>query len=247
MDIIYDCCAGLDLHLKSIQAHVRRRAEGGAVTTASRKFGTTTAAILSLGDWLAEHGVRKVAMEATGVYWKPVWNLLEERFSLMLVNAQHFHNVPGRKTDAGDAEWLAQLLQCGLLRDSFVPPRAQRELRDLTRQRICLVDDKSRVVNRIQKTLEDANIKLSSVAGDVMGASGRDMLRAIIGGQEDSMALAELARQRMRAKIPELREALRGGVRDHHRFMLQQLMAQVEMLESQIALFESRTPDLPDA
>jgi len=180
------------------------------------------------------------------VYWKPVWNLLEERFSLMLVNAQHFHNVPGRKTDASDAEWLAQLLQCGLLRDSFVPPRPQRELRDLTRQRICLVDDRSRVVNRIQKTLEDANIKLSSVASDVMGVSGRDMLRAIIAGQEDSTALADLARKRLRAKIPELREALRGGVRDHHRFMLKQLMAQVEMLERQIADFECRIGQLMD-
>ncbi len=160
-------------------------------------------------------------MEATGVCGKPVWNLLEERFRLMLVHAQHFHNVAGRKTDASDAEWLAQLLQCGLLRDSFAPPRPQRELRDLTRQRIGLVDDKSRVVHRLQKTLEDANIKLSSVASDAMGASGRDRLRAILGGQEDSTALAELARQRMRAKIPELREALRGGVRDHHRFMLQ--------------------------
>lgn len=246
MDIIYDRCAGLDLHLKSIQAHVRTREDGGAVTHASRKFGTTTAEILALGDWLAKHDVQKVAMEATGVYWKPVWNLLEDRFQLMLVNAQHFHNVPGRKTDASDAEWLAQLLQCGLLRDSFVPPRPQRELRDLTRQRICLVDDKSRVVNRIQKTLEDANIKLSSVISDVMGVSGRDMLRAIIAGQDDSTMLADLARKSMRAKIPELREALRGGVRDHHRFMLKQLMAQVEMLEGQIALFESRIAQLMD-
>ncbi len=240
MEIIYDSCAGLDLHLKSIQAHVRRRNPDGTVASIAQRFGTTTSQILALGDWLADQRVEKVAMEATGVYWKPVWNLLEDRFSLMLVNAQHFRNVPGRKTDVNDAAWLAQLLQCGLLRDSFVPPRAQRELRDLTRQRTALVEDKSRVVNRIQKTLEDANIKLSSVASDVMGASGRDMIRALINGQEDPVVLADLARKRLRAKIPELREALKGGVREHHRFMLQQLMMQVEMLEGQIASFESR-------
>ena len=244
MDIIHGCCAGLDLHLKSIQAHVRRRHPDGSVASFSQRFGTTTSQILAVGDWLAEHRVEKVAMEATGVYWKPVWNLLEDRFSLMLVNAQHFRNVPGRKTDASDAAWLAQRLPCGLLRDSFVPPRGQRELRDLTRQRTALVEDKSRVVNRVQKTLEDANIKLSSVASDVMGKSGRDMIRAMIAGQEDPEALADLARKRMRAKIPLLREALRGGVREHHRFMLRQLMDQAEMLEGQIAAFESRIQSL---
>lgn len=240
MDMIYCCCAGLDLHLKSIQAHVRRRNPDGTVTSVAQRFGTTTSQILALGDWLAGHQVEKVAMEATGVYWKPVWNLLEDRFSLMLVNAQHFRNVPGRKTDVSDAAWLAQLLQCGLLRDSFVPPRAQRELRDLARQRTALVEDKCRVVNRIQKTLEDANIKLSSVASDVMGLSGRHMIQAMIAGQDDPAVLADLARNRLRQKLPELREALKGGVREHHRFMLKQLMAQVEMLEGQIAAFEAR-------
>lgn len=244
MDVIHACCAGLDLHLKSIQAHVRRRNPDGSVTSFAQRFGTTTTQVLALGDWLAEHGVERVAMEATGVYWKPVWNLLEDRFSLMLVNAQHFRNVPGRKTDATDAAWLAQLLQCGLLRDSFVPPRGQRELRDLTRQRTALVEDKSRVVNRVQKTLEDANIKLSSVASDVMGKSGRDMIHAMIAGERDPAKLADLARRGMRSKIPQLREALRGGVREHHRFMLKQLMNQVEMLEGQIAAFESRIQSL---
>ncbi len=244
MDIIYECCAGLDLHLKSIQAHVRRRDADGRVKSVAKSFGTTTSQILALGDWLAEQGVEKVAMEATGVYWKPVWNLLEDRHTLMLVNAHHFRNVPGRKTDASDAAWLAQLLQCGLLRDSFVPERGQRELRDLTRQRTALVDDKNRVVNRIQKTLEDANIKLSSVASDVMGKSGRDMIRALIKGEEDPVALADLARARLREKIPQLREALRGGTREHHRFMLTQLMAQVDMLEAQIAAFEARIESL---
>lgn len=244
MDIIYGCCASLDLHLKTIQAHVRKRNPDGAVASVAKRFATTTSQILALGDWLAEHQVEKVAMEATGVYWKPVWNLLEDRFRLMLVNAQHFRNVPGRKTDVSDAAWLAQFLQCGLLRDSFVPPRSQRELRDLSRQRTALVEDKSRVVNRIQKTLEDANIKLSSVASDVMGVSGRNMIQAMIAGQEDPAILADLARKRLREKIPELREALKGGVREHHRFMLKQLMAQVEMLEDQIAAFEARIESL---
>jgi len=244
MDMIYRCCAGLDLHLKSIQAHVRRRNPDGTVASVAQRFGTTTSQILALGDWLASHQVEKVAMEATGVYWKPVWNLLEDRFSLMLVNAQHFRNVPGRKTDVSDAAWLAQLLQCGLLRDSFVPPRAQRELRDLARQRTALVEDKCRVVNRIQKTLEDANIKLSSVASDVMGLSGRHMIQAMIAGEDDPAVLADLALNRLRQKLPELREALKGGVREHHRFMLKQLMAQVEMLEGQIAAFEARIESL---
>ncbi|TWT41714.1 Transposase IS116/IS110/IS902 family protein [Phycisphaerae bacterium RAS1] len=244
MEILFGCCGALDIHLKSIQAHVRRRNANGVVSSFAQRFGTTTAQILALGDWLAEHQVEKVAMEATGVYWKPIWNLLEDRFSLMLVNAQHFHNVPGRKTDVNDAAWLAQLLQCGLLRDSFVPPRPQRELRDLARQRTALVEDKSRVVNRIQKTLEDANIKLSSVASDVVGVSGRAMIRAMIAGQQDPAALADLARQRLRTKIPELREALRGGVRAHHRFMLKQLMDQLQMLEGQIEAFEARLDEL---
>jgi transposase len=244
VDTIYGCCAGLDVHLKSIQAHVRRRNPDGTVASFSQRFGTSTAQILALGDWLTGHQVERAAMEATGVYWKPVWNLLEDRLGLMLVNAQHFRNVPGRKTDASDAAWLAQLLQCGLLRASFVPPRPQRELRDLTRQRTALVEDRSRVVNRVQKTLEDANIKLSSVASDVMGVSARQMIHAIIAGQEDPAALADLARKRLRAKIPELREALRGGVREHHRFMLGQLMDQIGMLESQIAAFEARIESL---
>jgi transposase len=241
---MYGCCAGLDVHLKTIQAHVRRRNPDGTVTSSSERFGTSTAQILALGDWLLGHGVERAAMEATGVYWKPVWNLLEDRLKLMLVNAQHFHNVPGRKTDATDAAWLAQLLQCGLLRDSFVPPRPQRELRDLTRQRTALVEDRSRVVNRVQKTLEDANIKLSSVASDVMGVSARAMIDAMIAGQEDPVALADLARKSLRAKIPQLREALRGSVREHHRFMLKQLMDQIGMLESQIGAFEARIESL---
>lgn len=243
MEMIVRRCAGLDVHLKTVAACVRVAHEDGSVTSVSETFGTTTAELLRLGDWLAEHGVAEAAMESTGVYWKPVWNLLEGRVRLLLVNARHVRNVPGRKTDVNDAQWLAQLLQAGLLNPSFVPDRPQRELRDLTRHRATLTQDRARVVNRVQKVLEDANIKLSSVASDVMGVSGRDMIRAIIEGVTDPKALAELARRRMRIKIPLLVEALRGGVNDHHRRMLKLLMDQVEFLDRQIgeltALIES--------
>src|SRR5436309_6050497 len=162
-------------------------------------------------------------MESTGVYWKPVWNILEGVVELLLVNAEHIKQVPGRKTDVKDSEWIAQLLQCGLLKASFVPERPVRDLRDLTRQRVQLVRQKVQVANRIQKTLEDANIKLASVASDVLGKSGRDMLRAIIKGERDPVVLANLARQRLRAKIPQLQEALFGESEDHHRFRLKLL------------------------
>jgi transposase len=238
MDTVYPHCAGLDVHKDSVVACVRHA--GRMPREQVRSFGTTTAEILLLADWLAAEGVTHVAMESTGVYWKPIWNLLEGRFSLLLANAQHIKNVPGRKTDVKDCQWIAQLLQHGLLRASFVPPRPQRELRDLTRQRAQLVGDKARVANRIQKVLEDANIKLGSVASDVLGASGRDMLRAMIGGSSDPAAMAELARYRMRKKIPQLTAALAGKVTDHHRFMLKMLLEQVESLEQQIAAFDQR-------
>jgi transposase len=163
-------------------------------------------------------------MESTGVYWKPIWNLLEGQFEILLVNAQHIKQVPGRKTDVKDAEWIAQLLQHGLLRGSFVPPTPQRELRELTRQRRKLIQANASVANRIQKVLEDANIKLASVATDVLGVSGRDMLEAIIAGEDDAAKLADMARKRLRQKLPELREALRGRVTDHHRFLLRLLL-----------------------
>jgi transposase len=165
-----------------------------------------TSDLLALGDWLIAEGVTHAAMESTGVYWKPVWNLLEGRLALMLVNAHHIKQVPGRKTDVKDCQWIAQLLQHGLLRRSFVPDRPQRELRDLTRQRAQLVADRARVANRIQKVLEDANVKLGSVASDVLGASGRDMLKALVAGETDVAAMAELARYRMRVKIPQLQD-----------------------------------------
>jgi transposase len=240
MDIVYPCCAGLDVHKQTVVACVRRLDAKGVVHKEVRTFGTMTAELLQLADWLAQEGVTHVAMESTGVYWKPVWNILEDQFETLLVNAQHITTVPGRKTDVKDSEWIAQLLQHGLLRGSFVPPAPQRELRELTRQRMQLIHLKATVSNRIQKVLEDANIKLASVATDVLGVSGRDMLRAIIAGQEDPELLAELARRKLRAKIPQLQTALQGRVTEHHRFLLKLLLDQVTQLEELIVRLNQR-------
>jgi transposase len=244
MDTLYPCCAGLDVHKDTVVACVRRRDAGGRVATQTRTFGTMTGALLELADWLAGEGVTHVAMESTGVYWKPIWNLLEDQFEVLLVNAQHVKQVPGRKTDVKDSEWLAQLLQVGLLRGSFVPLTPQRQLRELTRQRRQLIQAKAAVANRIQKVLEDANVKLGSVATDVLGVSGRDMLRALIAGRDDPEALAELARRRLRAKIPQLRQALRGRVTDHHRFLLRLLLEEVEHHEAWIARVSERIAEV---
>jgi transposase len=235
MEIIYTCCAGLDVHKETVVATVRRLKRGGEVRQVTRTFGTMTKQLLDLADWLTEAGVSHVAMESTGVYWKPIWNLLEGQFEILLVNAQHIKKVPGRKTDVKDSEWIAQLLQHGLLRGSFVPVTLQRELRELTRQRRQLIDAKARVVNRIQKVLEDANIKLGSVASDVLGVSGREMLRALIAGETNPQVLADLARRKLRAKIPQLQLALRGRVTSHHRFLLQLMLEEVEQHEVWIA------------
>jgi transposase len=240
MDILLDRCAGLDVHKKTVVACVRRPGPDGAVTSHVHTFGTMTAELLALADWLEAHGVHHVAMESTGVYWKPVFNLLEGRFEVMVVNAGRIKQVPGRKTDVTDAEWIAQLLQYGLLSPSFIPPPAIRALRDLTRQRAELVRDQAAVVNRIQKVLEDANIKLGDVASDVLGVSGCAMIRAIIAGQEDPERLAELAKRRLRGKIPELKRALDGRVTEHHRFLLRALMDQHEALEGLIARYAER-------
>jgi transposase len=244
MDTLHPHCAGLDVHKDSVVACVRHATPGGKAVEHVRSFGTTTSELLALGDWLMAEGATHAAMESTGVYWKPVWNLLEGRLSLMLVNAHHIKQVPGRKTDVKDCQWIAQLLQHGLLRASFVPERPQRELRDLTRQRAQLVGDRARVANRIQKVLEDANVKLGSVASDVLGASGRDMLKALAAGSTDPAAMAELARYRMRVKIPQLREALAGKVTAHHRFMLKMLLEQVEHLDGQIAAFDKQVEEV---
>jgi transposase len=240
MDRILERCAGLDVHKKTVVACIRRTGPDGAIDSQVRTFGTMTADLLALSDWLDAAGVRHVAMESTGVYWKPIFNILEGHFDVMLVNAGRLKQVPGRKTDVKDAEWIAQLLQHGLLSPSFIPPPEIRELRELTRQRTELVRDQAAVANRIQKVLEDANIKLGDVASDVLGVSGRAMIRAIIDGQEDPERLADLAKRRLRGKIPELRRALAGRVTEHHRFLLRALMDQIESLEGLIARFEAR-------
>jgi transposase len=240
MDILHTCCAGWDVHKKTVVACIRRVGPDGVVTGEVRTFGTMTASLLVLSDWLEAQGVHHVARESTGVYWKPIFNLLEGRFQVILVNAQRLKKVPGRKTDVRDAEWIAQLLQYGLLAPSFIPPPEIRELRDLTRQRTELIRDRAAVVNRIQKILEDAHIKLSSVASDVMGVSGRAMIRALIDGQEDPDQLAELAKRRLRGKIPELKQAWDGRITEHHRFLLRALLDQIEALEGLIARFDAR-------
>lgn len=235
MEIIVQRCAGLDVHKKTVTACIRVARQGAKVASETRTFGTTTRELIALRCWLGEQGVTQAAMESTGVYWKPVWNVLEGNVHLMLVNARHVRNVPGRKTDVNDAQWLAQLLQAGLLSPSYVPERIQRELRDLTRHRTTLRQDQARVINRIQKILEDANIKLASVASDIMGVSGRNMIRAMARGAEDPRELANLARRQLRKKIPQLTEALHGTLTDHHRRMLGRLMKQIDFLDEQIA------------
>jgi transposase len=240
MEILHRCCAGLDVHKKTVVACVRRIDAAGRVEQQVSTFGTMTAELMALTDWLIAQGVTHVAMESTGVYWKPVYHLLEGQFELMLVNAQHIKQVPGRKTDVTDSQWIAQLLQHGLLRPSFVPPPSIRELRDLTRQRTQLVRHRATAANRIQKVLEDTNIKLASVATDILGVSGRAMLEALIQQVDDPAQLAELARGRLRSKIPALRRALRGHVTDHHRFQLRLLLDEVTALDSLIGRLNSR-------
>ena len=244
MDTLYRCCAGLDVHKETVTAGVRRVDSAGRITQEVRTFGTTTGQLLALGDHLVTQGVEAAAMESTGVFWKPIWNILEGSLKVILVNARHIKNVPGRKTDVKDCQWIAQLLQHGLLKPSFVPEKPVRQLRDLTRQRSQLTAEQSRVSNRIHKTLEDANIKLSSVATDVLGVSGRQMIQALIAGQEDPAELAELARRKLRHKLPQLREALRGHLTEHHRFMLRQLMDHLDYLDRQVGVFEQRIEEL---
>jgi transposase len=240
MDLIDPRCAGLDVHKKTVVACVRHVGPDGQAGREVRTYGTMTADLIALADWLDAEGVSHVAMESTGVYWKPVFHLLEGRFEVLLVNARHIKQVPGRKTDVKDAEWIAQLLQCGLLGASFIPPPPIRELRDLTRQRAQLVRERAAAANRIQKVLEDANIKLASVATDVPGVSGRAMLAALIGGRDDPAALAALARGRLREKAPELTRAPQGLVSDHHRFLLRTLLRQIEQLEGLTAEYTAR-------
>ena len=244
MDVIVKCCAGLDVHKKTIMACVRRLGKNGRVKKEVRQFNTMTRGILAMSDWMIEEGVTHVAMESTGVFWKPVYNIIEEHFEVMLCNATHIKQVPGRKTDVKDCEWIAQLLQHGLLKGSFIPPKPVRELRDLTRHRAQITKEKTSVVNRIHKTLEDANIKLNSVASDIMGRSGRDMIQAFIRGETEPAEIAELARRKLRGKIPQLKVALEGRMTDHHRFMLRTLYEHVMYLERVIESLNTRIEQL---
>jgi transposase len=237
MDVVFLRCAGLDVHKKSITAcrivsdPTGQEAEGIAEL---RTFGTMTLELLALADWLTEASITHVAMESTGEYWTPVYNLLEGTFTVFLVNAAHVKNVPGRKTDKADARWLAKLMRFGLLQASFIPPKGQRDVRDLTRYRTKLVQERVREVNRVQGVLERANIKLASVVSDILGVSGRAMLEALIGGTADPATMADLAKRRMRSKIPLLEQALTGVVRNHHRQLLAMQLAHIDFLDEQI-------------
>jgi transposase len=232
MEILYERGCGLDVHKRTVVACLFVPGPEGQPSKEIRTFGTMTSELLALSDWLAAAGCTHVAMESTGVFWKPIYNLLEGSFELVVVNAQHIKAVPGRKTDVRDAEWIADLLRHGLLRASFIPDRPQRELRELTRYRTALARERANEVNRLQKVLEGANIKLASVATDILGKSGRDMLEALVAGTGAAPALAQLARGRLREKIPQLEQALAGQCSAHHRFLIAQQLAHIDFLEA---------------
>jgi transposase len=244
MRVVHERCGGLDVHKKTVVACALTPGAGGQPRAELRTFATMTDDLERLADWLAERGVTSVVMEATGAYWKPVWNILEERrFALVLANARHVQNVPGRKTDVKDAQWLAELLRHGLVRGSYVPDKAQRELRELTRYRTSLVEERTAAVNRLQKVLEGANVKLASVASDVTGVSARAMLAELVAGSTDAAALAGLAVGQLRAKIPDLQRALSGRVGDHQRFLLAQQLSHIDFLEGQLAQLDAEVAE----
>src|SRR5829696_5107821 len=234
MDVIYPHCCGIDVHKREVVACVVATDADGTPSKLIRAFGTMTLDVLALADWLASHGVTHIAMESTGVYWKPIYNLLEDQFTLLLVNARHVKAVPGRKTDVRDCEWLAELLRHGLLTGSFVPDRPQRELRELTRYRTTLLRERAAAANRLQKTLEGANIKLASVVTDITGKSGRAILRALVDGETDPTRLAELAEGRLREKLAALRQALVGRFGAHQRVLVAQQLDHLEFLDGRI-------------
>ena len=234
MNPVVERGAGLDVHQATVVAAVRIPEGAGGRKAITETFPTTTAGLLTLRDWLQAHGVTHVAMESTGVYWKPVYYILEDSFTLLLVNAHHLKQVPGRKSDVRDSEWIAQLLEWGLLRSSLVPPAPIRDLRDLTRYRKHQSRDRAREVNRLHRVLEDAGIKLSTVATDVMGVSGRAMLDALLAGTTDPEVLANLARGKLRKKLPALRQALRGRFRAHHGFLIGQILTKIDFLDEAI-------------
>jgi len=235
MDRWIERCCGLDVHKETVAACVRVPGAKGRRTQEVRTLGTTTPDLLALQDWLAAHQVTHVAMESTGVFWKPVYYVLEARFTVLLVNAAHIKQVPGRKTDVRDCQWIAELLEHGLLRGSFVPPPVIRDLRELTRYRRTQIQERTRVANRLHKVLQDANVKLSNVTHHVLGVSGRAMLDALVAGTTDPDVLADLARGQLRKKLPALRQALTGRFRAHHAFLLGQILAHLDYLEEAIA------------
>jgi len=234
-EVIYERCCGLDVHKKEITACLITPGPDGKPVREVRTFGTMTEDLLALHDWLTANQCTHVAMESTGVYWKPVYNILEGSFNLLLVNAHHVKAVPGRKTDKMDAKWLARLLRVGLLKGSFIPAPEIRELRDLVRYRTTLIQEKARETQRVQKILEDTNIKLSSVVTDINGVSAKAILHSLIAGKSDPKSLADLAKGRLRNKIPELQRALRGVVKPHHRLLLAELLAHIDYLDEAIA------------
>lgn len=249
MEVVNGRCAGLDVHKKVVVACVLTPDEvraDGQPRPVLKRFGTMTEDLVGLAGWLAERGAVQVAMESTGVYWQPVWNILEEHggFEVLLVNAHHIKAVPGRKTDVKDAQWLAELLRHGLVRASFVPDRAQRELRELTRYRTALIEERTAHVNRLQKSLESANIKLAAVASDVTGVSARAMLARLVAGADDPSALADLAVGRLRDKIPALERALAGRFGEHHRYLVPRILAAIDFLDQQIADLDARIAEL---
>jgi transposase len=244
MEVMYPKSSGLDVHLKFVIACVFSQNKKGETKASKRRFGTTTNELSQLVSWLQEHGVEQVAMESTGVYWKPVYNLLHPHFDIWVVNAQHLSRVPGRKTDESDAEWLTRLMQYGLLNRSFIPDEWQRDLRDLTRYRTRLIQEKSSGVNRLHKILQDANIKLSSVVTDIQGVSARSMIEALIEDEMEVEQMAHLARGTMRPKIPRLVEALTGFVRPHHRFMLTEILQHLDHLKGRIGALDRQIASL---
>jgi transposase len=238
MRIVYDHVGGMDVHKKTVVVTTSVKQADGSYHTERRTFGTMTSELLALSDWLMGNGITHVAMESTGEYWKPIFNILEENFTVVLVNAQHLSRVPGRKTDQSDADWICELMQYGLLNASFIPPKGQRELRELVRYRTSFVRERATLVNRVQKVLEGANIKLASVVTDIMGVSGRAMLEAIVAGSATNEEMAELARGSLRGKRDELAKALEGRVKSHHRFVLTELLCQIDSLEESITRFD---------
>jgi transposase len=244
LEVKFSHCAGLDVHKKNVTACILVPGKAGKVKRQVKTFSTMTGSLEALRAWLVSEGVSHVAMESTGVYWKPVYNILACELEVWVVNAQHIKQVPGRKTDVKDAAWIATLMRLGLLNNSFIPQEEQRDLRDLTRYRTQVTQERSATVNRIQKVLEDSNVKLASVVSDIQGVSARLILEAMIAGTSDSASLAELAKGRLRSKLPELVEALAGHVRPHHRFLLMELLAQLDELNERLAHLDKRIEQL---